>query len=361
MSSIREVAKHAGVSPATVSRAFASPDLINEQTKRRVLDSARTLEYRPPQNRSIAGAKVRQKRNEKNGSFLPDTMGFQFFAATDSPGDTIATNNFYAPVLSGAQAQASELGVNLLVSTTTRNRFLAEAPRMIRERAIEGMLLVGRADTEVLGKFAQNVSEIILVDYYDKDNGFEGIISDSFGGAYEITRYLVELGHRRIGFFLGGAMMGTFHLRENGYVCALFESGITPNRDLVIGATDNEEIATAELYTLLRSPDRPTAIVAANDTNAIAALKMCRELRLRVPEDISIAGFDDVESASHTDPPLTTVRVNKESMGRYAVRSLWDRLKRRELASGSEAETSPMCHLLPVLPVIRQSCCPPKS
>ena len=280
------------------------------------------LEYRPPRQRSITAAKVRQQITDKRGSFIADTIGFQFFAATDDPYDTLITNNFYAPILSGAQAEASDLGVNLLVSTTTRNRFFAEAPRMIRDRAIQGMLLVGRADNEVLGMFAQNVSEIVLVDHYDKESGLEGIISDSFGGAYETTQYLVALGHRRIGFFLGGAMMGTFHLRENGYVCALFEAGIALNRDLVIGATDNEAQAATELFALLSSSNCPTALVAANDSNAIIALKMCRELGLRVPEDISIAGFDDVESASHTEPPLTTVRVNKESMGRYAVRCL---------------------------------------
>ncbi len=361
MSSIREVAKHAGVSPATVSRAFGTPNLINEQTKMRVFESARTLEYTPPRQRSISEAKTRQRLKQRSDSFLPDTLGFQFFSLTEHSFDTLSANTFYAPVLSGAQAEAQELGVHLLVNTTNRHRLLNEPPRMVREKTIGGILLVGTVDNEVLDLFRGYSQEIILVDHHLADCPFESIISDSFGGARAATRHLIGLGHRKIGFFLGGLPMGTFQYRENGYLSALFAAGITPNPGWVIGASENVDQLLAELRAVLTSPDRPTAIVAANDHNALMVLRLCGEIGLSVPRDLSVIGFDDIEFASHAAPPLTTVRVNKEFMGRYAVRRLWERIGRRANILQREVDAPPICHILPVRLIVRQSCCPPQS
>ncbi|MBC7806220.1 MAG: LacI family DNA-binding transcriptional regulator [Akkermansiaceae bacterium] len=360
MSSIREVAKHAGVSPATVSRAFGTPNLINEQTKIRVFESARTLDYAPPRQRSISEAKTRQRLQQRSASFLPDTLGFQFFSPGDETTDTISANTFYAPVLSGAQAEAQELGVHLLVNTTNRHRLLKEPPRMVREKTIGGMLLVGTADKEVLDVFRSYTQEMVLVDHHHADCPFESIISDSFGGAYAATRHLIELGHRKIGFFLGGLPMGTFQYRENGYLSALFAEDIAPNPEWVIGESENVTQLISELRAVLTATDRPTAIVAANDHNALMVLRLCAEIGLRVPQDLSVIGFDDIEFASHAAPPLTTVRVNKEFMGRYAVRRLWERIGRRANTARREEDAPPICHVLPVTLVVRQSCCPPR-
>lgn len=360
MSSIREVAKHAGVSPATVSRAFGTPNLINEQTKIRVFESARTLDYAPPRQRSISEAKTRQRLQHRSTSFLPDTLGFQFFSPGEETTDTISANTFYAPVLSGAQAEAQDLGVHLLVNTTNRHRLLNEPPRMVREKAVGGMLLVGTADKEVLDVFCSYMQDMVLVDHHHADCAFESIISDSFGGAHAATRHLIEMGHRKIGFFLGGLPMGTFQYRESGYLSAMFSAGITPNPDWVLGASENKDQLVAELRAVLTSPDRPTAIVAANDHNALIVLQICAEIGLRVPKELSVIGFDDIEFASHAAPALTTVRVNKEFMGRYAVRRLWERIGRRANTIDREEDALPICHVLPVSLVIRQSCCPPQ-
>ncbi|MBC8134422.1 MAG: LacI family DNA-binding transcriptional regulator [Fibrella sp.] len=359
MSSIREVAKHAGVSPATVSRAFGTPSLINEQTKKRVFESARTLEYRPPRLRTTL-SKPRTRAHSRKDALLPDTVGFQFFTLTESSFDTLSANTFYAPVLSGAQAEASLLGINVLVHTTSRHRLFHGSSRMVRDSRVGGTLLVGVADQEVLSAFNDPIQEIVLVDHHHADCRFESIISDSFGGAHTATRHLIGLGHRRIGFFLGGLPMGTFQYRESGYLSALFSAGITPNPDWVIGASENVARLLAELRTVLTSPDRPTAIVAANDHNALMVLRLCSEVGLRVPRDLSVIGFDDIEFASHASPALTTVRVNKEFMGRYAVRRLWERIGRRANIIERAEDMPPICHVLPVTLIVRQSCCPPQ-
>ncbi|MBC7808204.1 MAG: substrate-binding domain-containing protein [Akkermansiaceae bacterium] len=203
------------------------------------------------------------------------------------------------------------------------------------------------------------MQEVVLVDNHHGNCRFESVISDSFGGAYAATRHLVGLGHRKIGFFLGGLPMGTFEYRKNGFLSAMFSAGIMPNRAWVIGESENVELLTAELRVLLRSDDRPTAIVAANDHNALMVLRLCSEIGLQVPQDVSVVGFDDIEFASHVAPALTTVHVNKELMGRYAVRRLWERivLRLRTNASGEEM-LPPICHTLPVSLIVRESCGP---
>lgn len=358
MASIRDVAKEAGVSPATVSRAFTTPDLINEETHKRVMEAARLLDYRPPRLRAAARARTAAVRRPVAPP-VRDAIGFQFFSATSTAGDTLASNTFYAPVLSGAQAEASALGLHLLVHTTDRHSLAAEMPRMILEQAIGGMLLVGTADPEVLTAFSAHVREIILVDNRDDKEHYESIIPDGFGGAYAATRHLLELGHRKLGFFMTERGVRTFQDRLRGFVCAQFEAGIAANPAWVVqgisAITDQEKRERdTRMIALLRSADRPTAILAANDDHALRMLRACRELGLRVPNDISVIGFDDSPYSSHADPPLTTVHVDKEYMGRLAVRRLAARFQ--EGGASDQTDRSPICLQIPVTLVQRESC-----
>jgi DNA-binding LacI/PurR family transcriptional regulator len=348
MASIRDVAREAGVSPATVSRTFTTPNLINEQTQKRVLEAARLLNYRPPRLRT-----ARPKSQPSLTADIPDAVGFQFFAAT--PGDVLGYNTFYAQVLSGAQTEAATLGMHLLVHTTNRHSLSQEMPKMVLEQAIGGMLLVGTADPAVLETFAERVPHIVLVDNRDETGTHESILSDGFGGTYAATRYLLENGHKRIGFMLAEEGVTTFLDRLRGYLCALFEAGITPDPRLVLRGQDDETAREASLITALALPatERPTALLTANDHYAFLAMRVCRRLGLSIPNDISLIGFDDIYMSQHTDPPLTTIRVDKEYIGRLAVRRLHARLHTDASTLRIEA---PLRHEVPVSLVLRQSC-----
>jgi LacI family transcriptional regulator len=352
MASIRDVAKEAGVSPATVSRTFTTPNLINALTQQRVLAAATRLEYSPPRLRADRSA-VAAFRPRRAGV---DAIGFQFFSLTSSPGDTVAANNFYAPVLSGALAEASALDMHLLVHTTTRHGLSVELPRMILERAIGGLLLVGTADPAILRSFAVHVPHIVLVDNHDETETHESVVSDGFSGAFAATRYLLDLGHRRIGFYLTEEGVTSFRDRLRGYRCALIEAGIAPDPALAFGVDSlNGGAAQAEVVTTLRAPDRPTGFLCCNDDAAVALIRTAREIGLRTPDDLSVVGFDDTHFAATCDPPLTTVRVDKEFLGRLAVRRLRDR-SREEVGSGRSQP--PVRHVVPVSLVIRGSCKP---
>jgi LacI family transcriptional regulator len=334
-----------------VSRTFAAPDLINAQTQKRVIEIARQMNYRPPRlrNASVSSA----AKNVSPRVSARDAIGFQFFTATNSPDDTLAGNTFYAPVFAGAMEEASNLGLHLLVHTTNRHGLSLEIPRMIQEQAVGGLLLVGTADPEILSTFAAHVPNIVLVDNRDETGVYESVISDGFGGAYSATRHLLDLGHRRIGFFMSEPGITTFQDRQRGYLSALFEAGIPLEHNLVLRGEATDEARNAQLRDYLSSADRPTAMVTANDDASLQTLRACRSLGLTVPDDLSLVGFDDVDFSSHTSPPLTTLRVAKEQMGRLAVRRLHARLNQESASSLIEL---PVRHEIPVSLVVRESC-----
>ena len=349
MANIRDVARAAGVSPATVSRTFATPNLINAQTHKRVIEIARQLNYRPPRLRSAKGDIG--LRTASSTVSARDAIGFQFFSAV--PGDKLASNTFYAPVFAGAMEEASMQGLHLLVHTTSRHAFSLEVPRMVQEQAIGGMLLVGTADPEILAKFAEHVPNIVLVDNRDETGIYESVISDGFGGAYAATHHLLDLGHRHIGFYLSEQGITTFQDRLRGYRCALMEAGIVPDQRFLMIGEGTDDQRKNQICAYLASKVRPTALIAANDHNALQVLNACRLMDLTVPDDLSLIGFDDIELSRHANPPLTTVRVAKEQMGRLAVRRLYAHLNGESASSLTER---PVRHEIPVRLIIRDSC-----
>ncbi|MBC8135364.1 MAG: LacI family DNA-binding transcriptional regulator [Fibrella sp.] len=359
MSNIRDVAKEAGVSTATVSRTFTSPQHGHTQTQKKVLEAARRLGYRPRQDQR--SRRSGQDDLPANVSFsrpgLRDIIGFQFLAA--GPNDSISSNAFYGPILLGAEKEASALGLHMLVNTTDRHAFALEVPSMVKEQMINGMLLVGSAESDDFSTIARHVPNLVLVDNPDETHRYEAIISDGFSGAYEATQYLLDLGHGDNTVFLTAQRKSkTFQERLRGYICALFENGITADSGKVVRVPpgrDDQSEQKAAITAMLQSPNRPTAIICANDYLALKVMQTCWSLGVRIPDDLSVIGFDDVEFSRQAWPPLTTVRVDKELMGRLAVRRLYARLQQ----GSSPANWQPVGpHIVPVSLVIRDSCAP---
>jgi LacI family transcriptional regulator len=351
MSSIQDVAKEAGVSTATVSRTFSTPDLLSQQTRRRVIEVADRLNYRPRRALTV-------KTTAREGHAVTDTLdafGFLYFA---SDAETSPINEFYAPALSGAQSEAARLGMHLIIRTAARYTHPHEVPKMFRGQAVAGALLVGAALPDVLEAYAGHLPQSVLIDNRDETGRHDCILSDGFDGVCRATDYLLKLGHRRIGFVLDEPTAPSFRDRRRGYLCALWEAGLTPDpRWIVVG--DRGDDIENRLAALLTGPDRPTALLAANDTNAFAVMKVCRRLGLSIPEDLSLIGFDDIAFSIHAYPPLTTLRVDTALMGRLAVRRLHARIQ-ESLTVGVRQE-APIHLTVPVTLVERETCCPPKS
>jgi DNA-binding LacI/PurR family transcriptional regulator len=339
MATIHDVAQKAGVSVASVSRTFSSPELMNDHTRQRVLEAARLLDYRP-----------RQRRTPLNVTSANLCVGFQFFAADAT--DNLQSNDFYAPMLVGVQAEASMLGLHLMLHTTDRHAMSQELPRMILEQAVGGMLLVGTAEPAILAAFAKHVPQIVLLDNRDETGQFESVISDGFGGTYAAVQHLLQLGHRRIGFYVMDPDVTTFRDRRRGYRVAMCEAGFGAETVQIVSGRNQTECARA-FGALFRSAQPPTALVAANDAQALDIVRMSRQIGLKIPDDLSLIGFDDIPFSTHVDPPLTTMRVNKEFMGRLAVRRLYARMQEGHINDGSEPAVS--THI-PVFLIPRDSC-----
>ena len=352
MSSIQEVAREAGVSTATVSRTFSTPDLLTHSTRQRVLDVAQRLNYRP---RVSHARRTSGRDGQGSSNETLDTLGFLFFA---SEFDVSPINEFYAPVLSGAQAEAAHRGMHLLIRMAPRYTQPHEVPKMFREQAVAGTLLVGAALPDVLDAYAEHLPVSVLVDNCDTKGRHDCILSDGFDGVRCATDYLIGLGHRRIGFVLDEVTAPSFRDRRRGWLCAQWEAELPIGPYWVLPAARGDDFKES-LTTLLMSPDRPTALIAANDALALAVMQVCRSIGLNIPDDLSIIGFDDIPFSVHTYPPLTTVRVDKELMGRLAVRSLLSRIN--EGQTSATGATEPVHISVPVFLVVRESCGPPKS
>ncbi len=345
-----QVAKEAGVSPATVSRSFSDDSLMNTATRQRVLEVARRLDYRPPRERQRQRSAQALRTNAHAGK----AIGFQFFAPSRSA--TVQGDAFYAPMLAGAQAEAQESGVHLLLHTTSRHQMSVELPRMVTEQAVAGLLLVGTADREILTAFLEHVPQIVLVDNRDATGRHDCVLSDGVRGALTATRYLLELGHRRIAFVQSDPETETFQDRLMGYLSAHYMASVPVDPSLIASAKKREELP-ALLQALLTRSDRPTALMAANDPHAYLAMQVSWNLGVSVPGDLSVVGFDDDKFSPLSYPPLTTVHVDTEYIGRLAIRRLQARLLESMTRS---APDPPLTIEVPVSLVVRGSCGPPR-
>jgi DNA-binding LacI/PurR family transcriptional regulator len=317
------------------------------------LDAAKRLNYLP--NRERMQNKSRLPLGEPAPP--PDQtlnqegfIGFQFFSYSSA--DLLHANAFYAPMMVGAQTEAANLGLHLLMHTTHRYAMDIELPKMIRERTVSGMLLVGTADPLVLSLFLEHIPEIVLVDNRDTTGRHDCIISNGFAGTVEAARYLFELGHRKIGFINDDPNAPTIADRLHGFICAHFDAGRTVDPNHILRLKPGDDVVEKIKEYLLR-PNPPTAVITSIDLTASHVLRACHELDIQVPNELSVVGFDDIDLSSQLWPPLTTVRVNKELMGRLGVSRLQDRLKARD----SSPETMPPVTIeVPVSLVVRQSC-----
>jgi len=344
--SIQDVAERAGVSVTTVSRTFCAPEKLKPATIEHVVEVARQMGYQPRGRRPTRPVVDTSKAI---------TLGFQFFA--DRPEDPLQANTFYAPMLFGAQAEAADRGLQIQVNTANRHSVMRELPPMIQRRAVAGMILVGAgADADTLARFARYVPNLVLLDQYDEAWHYESVLSDGFDGAYQATNYLLSLGHTRIAFFLSESSVNTFRDRCHGYLAAIFAAGLRIDPSLVaIGSFDDaDEVREGRLAALLQAPSPPTALIAPNDDYAFSTMRTLRRWGVRIPEDLSLVGFDDIPFGAQSDPPLTTVHVDKELMGRLAVRRLC-----AQIQAGESSHPEPCGrYYAPVSLIVRGSCHP---
>jgi len=298
MVTIKDVAREASVSVATVSRVLNNAGVVRPETARRIRDVARALRYTPHSGaRSLITSKT-----HTIGVLLPDLYG-EFFSEMIRGIDEGARANNYHILVSRAYADRSEI---------------EEAMRAMRGRVDGVVVMSPNVDSESLSNIPANLPVVLLCSG-NRSSALDSITVENYRGAKEMVSHLVSLGHRNIAIINGAEGTADAAERLRGYRAALKEAGIPVSRSLEYSGDFTDASGYAATGLIIQQSPRPTAIFAANDSMAIGALSALREAGIRVPDEMSVTGFDDIPLARYMDPPLSSVKVPIAELGTHAV------------------------------------------
>jgi len=311
---LRDVAKLAGVSIGTASQALNNRPHVAPETRARVLDAARALGY-----------PIKENPPDSDGSPIK-VIGL---VTKHDLGFPIEINPFYSYIQAGVEGECRLQQISLMYATVEvdPSNHPVVWPAMINEQHVDGLILAGTFIEETADLFQRRIDvPIVLVDSYAPSLPFDGVVIDNTPAAMMAVGYLIGLGHTRIGL-IGWNEESPPSVRERkvGYCQALQEHGI--REKLIEPSGLSRETGAEALRRLMdRHPD-VTAVFACNDSSALGVLSGAREMGLVVPRDLSVVGFDNIAMASEIIPSLTTVHVHKTWMGALGVRRLLERAR----------------------------------
>ncbi|GIF63022.1 LacI family transcriptional regulator [Asanoa ishikariensis] len=304
---IGQVAQLAGVSATTVSHALNGRRPVSAQTRQRIMDAIEELGYRP----NVVARGLRAGRSLTIGLVIPDI-----------------TNPFYPVLARGVQDVLGPAGYDEIITNTNGVRDLERAAldKMI-SRQVDGVAFaVFNTHTDDLQPVIDAQIPVVRLGGRQTQPGVDLVHSDDEGGARDAVRYLIHNGYRRIAFICGPAAEGPAAERVAGYRAALAEAGVGPQQNLLVHTDFSRAGGAHGVERLIRQRKRPDAVLCANDMMAIGALDAARERGLRVPEDLAVMGFDDIDAASLVTPQLTTIANPAREIGVACARLLLDRI-----------------------------------
>ncbi|MFN8224439.1 MAG: LacI family DNA-binding transcriptional regulator [Gaiellales bacterium] len=314
---IAEVARRAGVSPTTVSHALSGRRHVAPATRRCIEQAARDLRYRP----NAVARSLRTRRSLTASLIIPDI-----------------SNPFYPRLARGLQDTLAAAGYHTLVCNT--DRIAANELEYVVDvvnRQVDGVVVVAfHLTTDDLREVPLADVPFVSVGPRLDHAAIDVVSSGDASGARDATRHLLTRGHT-VGMIGGPAGLPPSEIRAEGYRQALAEAGVELRSDWIATGDFTHEGGVIAARELLEQADRPSAIFCANDLMAIGAMSVARELRLRIPEDIALVGYDDIDAAALVSPGLTTVLNPADEVGVTAGRLLLERMQgyegpRRNLA-----------------------------
>jgi DNA-binding LacI/PurR family transcriptional regulator len=343
---IHDIARHLNVSSTTVWRALNNNPRISPSTKERVLSAAKRFNYRP----SLVAQTLSRGKTQTLGVVVP-----------------MIGNPVYANIIRAVEHVAFDHEYNIILCDTD---FKVERERtyidLLVRRRIEGVVIIPFAkrlpgDFEHLVDLEQNQGVSVVTIQNDiPEERLHRVVPDQRGAGRAVVEHFISLGHRRIGFIHGGLPDWSAPMRERyeGYRQAIEAAGIEYEERHVVQAGTYESLLTDDpasfdaerVRAAMRHPERPTAVFVASDVLAIKVMEVIRDMGLRIPEDVAIAGFDDILMSAHTLPPLTTVRQPSAKIGQRATRLLLERLEGRAAEDDEPVHERVPCEL-----VIRKS------
>ncbi len=329
MPTIRDVAKQAGVAPMTVSRVINNSGYVSEDTRTRVEEAISRLGYVP----NMLGPSLRFNQTNTLALVLTDI-----------------TNPFWTTVARGVEDAAQEAGYSVILCNTDESEAKQDQYlTMLLKRRIDGILLVPSTSTSNVVQTIKNQGvKVVVLDREVNDTEVDVVEGDSVGGAYQLTRYLIELGHQHIAILSGPQNVSTSSQRVAGFCQAIEEANLTHNTANIYWGEFSQTLGHEMVRRALQSTPRPTAFLAVNNFIANGALQALREMNIRVPEDVSVVSFDDIPVSINPMPFLTVAAQPAYEMGYQATQLLVARL----INAGPETVQK---IILPVEILIRQS------
>ncbi|UOY91780.1 LacI family transcriptional regulator [Ectobacillus sp. JY-23] len=313
MTTIKDIAKVAGVSVTTVSRALNGYSDVSEKTRQKIMAVSKELNYSP---NTLARSLVMNKST---------TIGLLVSGMTaDSVKD-----NFTFEVLRGIDQFVAETNYDLILFSTNSTKQREKTySQLCRERRVDGVILQGiKTDDPYLQEVVESDIPCVLIDIPIESQTVGYVTTDNVLGAKKAVDYLLERGHRKIAMVNGHDFAFVSQERLKGYMQALQEKGIPYHQEWVLNGAFEEEEAERQVLHLLQKNKDITAIFCASDLMAIGAMQAIKKLNMDIPEQISIVGYDDILLASYMNPRLTTIAQDKYKMGYEAAKLLIEMLE----------------------------------
>jgi LacI family transcriptional regulator len=324
---IKEVAKRAKVSTATVSRTINEPSKVHPDTAEKVRQAIQELNFYPNTHaRTLVSGRSRMM-----GLIISDI-----------------TNPFFPELVKSFEDHAVERGLEVIIGNTDYNpKRMAACMRRMVERKVDGVaIMTSETDPELLSELTKRNIPIAVMDVGTEGAHSASVNIDYASGIREAFEHLYSLNHRRIGFISGPLHLHSARVRRDAFIAAMNARGLEGDPGLIETGNHKTEGGGAAMQNLLKLSPRPTAVMTSNDLTAIGALHAIDDAGLRVPDDISITGFDDISFAHLTQPPLTTVSISRTQLA-ITVLGVLEKLL--------ENQAQPSEHTVPTHLVVRKS------
>jgi len=310
---IKEIADEAQVSVATVSMVINNKPGISSKTKEKVLRIIEENGYSTP---------LVKNDLKKIGNIQLTIYKSHSKVIGDTP--------FFQQLTEGIESKSKQNGYSLTIKYASANSLnFLDFQSEIEGQELDGMLLLAtEMDELTLKRFLELNIPLVVIDAYFLSIPAEYVVINNIAGGYIATRHLLDLGHTDVGYLKSSYPIQNFKERFEGFTKALAESGITVQNDYIFNLGPSAESSYENMLGYMDKGQRlPTAFFADNDLIAFGAMRALKERVIRIPEDISIVGFDDMPFCSLSEPSLTTIRVNKQLFGELAVQRLLDLIK----------------------------------
>lgn len=310
---IKDIAEAADVSPATVSNTFNNRKGVSDKIRRQVFKVAKDLGYN--KDTSVQRRSIRFVIYKRHG-----------FVISDTP--------FFSSLIEGIGKQCRALGYELLISHVNLGDDDYKATiDDINSNHSSGIILLATEMTEEDIELFHNFRlPMLLLDSYLKSNTIDSVLINNTDAAYKATKFLLEKGHKDVGYLHSSVYINNFNFRRQGYLEAINEYGLKADEKYQISLEPTIEGACKDMKAFLNKKSRvlPTAFFADNDIIAFGAMKALLENGIKIPDDVSIVGFDDMPFCEMTQPRLTTIKVFKQEMGSIAVKRLVEKIEGKD-------------------------------